>query len=67
MHGAELRAQQARALAWAGALLPYQKKLPRFEDFVGIKQRGRGRGEWVRDFEAKWDRVDAALRRKARA
>lgn len=58
MRGAELRAQRERALVWTGALLPYQKKPPSFEEFVGLP---KDRSAYVREFEARWDRVDAAL------
>lgn len=60
MRGAELRMQRERSLVWAGALLPYQKKPPTFEDFVGIR---RDRTAYVREFEDRWDRLDASLRR----
>ena len=60
MRGAEMRMQRERALVWDGALLPYQKKAPKFEDFVGIR---RDRAAYVREFEDRWDRLDASLRR----
>lgn len=58
MRGAEQRMQRERALVWAGALLPYQKKPPSFQDFVGIKP---DRAAYVREFEDRWDRLDACL------
>lgn len=60
MRGAEMRMQRERALVWAGSLLPYQKKAPKFEDFVGIR---RDRADYVREFTDRWDRLDASLRR----
>ena len=62
MSGAEKRIQRERALVWAGSLLPYQKKPPRFEDFIGIVP---DRAAFVREFESRWDRLDASLRRNA--
>lgn len=59
MRGAEMRMRRERALVWNGALLPYQKKAT-FEDFVGIR---RDRAAYVREFNDRWDRLDASLRR----
>lgn len=61
MRGAQLRTQRERALVWAGALLPYQKAPPSFEEFVGLP---KDRSAYVREFEARWDKVDAVLRRQ---
>lgn len=60
MRGAQLRILRERALAFEAAVLPYHKKPPSFEEFVGLP---KDRSAYVREFESKWDKVDAALRR----
>ena len=58
MDGAAERMRHERAMVWWGAMLPYLKKPPKFEEFTGQKKNR------VNDLQAciaAWDRIDRAL------
>ena len=60
MDGAVERDKRAKALVWAGAMLPHMKDPPTFEQFTGLKA---DRAEQVRRWAAAWDKIDKALAR----
>lgn len=60
MQGAADRMQHERAMIWSGAMLPYLKKTPSFEEFTGYKP---DHSEQIKRWVSAWDRIDLALGR----